>query len=440
MKFWIFIIHALLIFSACSEREMTQRRAQDIFEISYSNTPTLLEKENSSCNSFAESNFLFYFFTNRNLETRMRDFSLILNDKKVIRHIFHGEKSELIEHDGRFMFVTRKKPLPVDICSREPRRETVESAALTVSWYIHKSFTKFHEIAPEVKVSPIILNISPSIQKTIIERNSSGRLVRKLTFMTDNAFYMPFTKSITFLPHSNHLKLSGFDVNFWEVPTVASHEYGHHLFQTLFESGISAFEGCFGPAHKSRKENKQRGFSVSVSNVNSAFNEGFADLLAWYTLPHHERNLEGVRCLEKSRDIGSSVFYDGKPKIFSEEALRIFFTGYDETLTRSCEDLSYSDTHTFGAIFAHNVDSFLNELTVSDDEKLAVVIEWVKFLKTQKSKYRLSSGESYFRATFAGFIRLSVKKFGTEFNEKICRKIESIFPDLNLTECMQKEL
>ena len=274
-----------------------------------------------------------------------------LRDGKVISKTVYGEESEIFMADSGLRIRTKVQPRDLQICPDETNyeKDTIESAALNSTYFIQKTNEKIRSIFPDLKISPITLSIAPLVIRSSITTDWSGETTKESMYITDNALYTPGAATITFLPHSKSVKERGFKMNFWEVPMVASHEYGHHIFESIY-SGQSSPMGCFGETHKPRTGRKSFDRTVKHEDIMVSYNEGFADLVAFYTLEGKERDVQDVKCLEVSRDVESPVFYNGKPKIFNEEAMRTFFSPYVDYTNGTCEDHSYQDVHVIGAI------------------------------------------------------------------------------------------
>jgi hypothetical protein len=426
----------MLMFSACGKRQYPIPAKEALTTTSFENESVKIPLQYSSCQRqvMEVASFDVELFLNGELS---KVASYYIEKKNVISDIFHGEESEYFLVANNYELKEIKKPRPLKLCQDDTilSRNTIESAAVSTSYFIQKTNQRFAQIRPEIRLDPIELHILPSIKRTIIERNRDGSTHRRSLFMTDNAFYVPSENIISFLPHSKTMKRSGLDVNLWEVPMVASHEYGHHIFQSIVGKTSRLTEGCFGHSSHQGLLTFTQGRTVSIEDVISAYNEGFADLVSWYTLEPQERSVLGVRCLEMTRDVGSSRFYDGKMKKFSAEALQVFFSEKSILSAASCESVNFQEIHVLGAIFAHTTDQLLRHLKIADKQKLALIADWVKYLKNEERKSSLMSPQAYLRETYSKLLRMGIHRSGIPFERRICRKIEEYFPGLNLSEC-----
>lgn len=447
MKISVLGLLFLFLLSSCGVEEKFKPH-ESFSSTRYSNKPILLQKKSAACEekkfSRNNSSFGFYIFqSGRRLFRRSNFFQFLskkfLRDGDVIHRSVYDEKIDVLSTGFGEKLLEENFGSDIFVCPEESyENESVEGAALSATHFIEKTKRFFEKASPGIHISPVRLSISPTILKSQLMRNSDGSISKVSSYMTDNAYYRTSSRTIAFLPHSQHFR-SFSHVNLWEVPMVASHEYGHHLFQEIL--GRSNFPpdlemSCFGKVVLEKSHLKSiRHRNVKIDDVLRAFNEGFADLVAFYSLDSSERSVAGVPCLEISRDVVSPVFYDGNPKELSEEAVRTFFS-FRAMGPYSCEVTNYQDVHTMGAIQAHTFNKFLSEFTISDEEKLAALIEWVKFLRSESQHFRNKQPEDFMKDSYGAFLKISVAKFNRTFDENICRKVEEIFPGLKLSDCL----
>ena len=445
MKSLLTLVPLILLLASCGE-QVPHKSIRQVFPYSYSNSIVPVPKQFTRCSSIETSPIdsflnLHLFIKGKSREDWFNFGPFLkgryLTNTNVVNAIIYGEKTEYFQSGERYQVINHTQPQSFFLCpGKKIYKGTVESVALNSMWFINKTSRRFSDIIQDIRISPITINIAPLIITSSLTQQA-GTFKKEARYMTDNALYSPLTQTITFLPHSN-LVGSGFGLNLWEVPMVSSHEYGHHLFQMIYKDDFTVINEphtCFGKSSSNLAtlKNKNRR-KVQIKDVLNAYNEGFADLISYYTLDRSERKVIGIRCLEKSRDIASPIFYDGKPKNFSREALRSFFSSFPNP-PQVCEIPNFQEPHILGAIFAHSFDLFLGEMTKSDDEKLAALVEWVKFLRFEERNFYLASPETFLKETFSELLRMSVKRFNRTFDENTCRMVEKIYPDLNLTEC-----
>lgn len=406
----------LLIFLAAGCGIESSRHPQEkILSTRYSNTPVPLKKDFQQC--LDEENYL--------------------HDGKVIQSVLFGERSEILStpYGDRIRFL--EKPRMAFVCKEEQNYSdnSIEASALQITKTIRKASALFRKVAPEIQIPPVKINLTPMIVKTELIANSDGTISKLGSYLTDNAFYRPSTSTITFLPHSSQHYRFAILRNLWNVPVVSAHEYGHHLFEHLLEGDRlppADHSACFGEEEKVSNLKSFR--IITKKEVLTAFNEGFSDLVAYYSLSPSERDLTLVRCLEVSRDVSSPTFYDGNPKTFHQAALRSFFST-TRSMQLSCEDTSYQDVHTLGAILAWSYNKFSGELTDSREEKLAALIEWARFLGVEYRRWSNQNPENFLRTSFSELLRISATRLNRSFDENLCQVVDEIFPDLDLKEC-----
>lgn len=382
-----------------------------MYPYTFLNSPALLKKQVQHCekNSFDQTAVfdLSMFFENAS-QVISQDFSpyvqnLNLGDGQTILNTYWNEESELMHREKGWAMRSISKPQFVEICPEEDfERDTIEMAALNVNHIIHQTNERVKRADPAIKLSPVKVNISPLIRTSVLTK-VEGKLTVHSTYNTDNAFYNPFDKSIAFLPHSKALKPL-LNAYYWEIPMIASHEYGHHVFMSLAPDLFEmAPTGCMG-ALKLEVETEHKRI-VTLSNVNASFNEGVADLVAFYTLNQKETDLRGVRCLALTRDPNSSTMIDGTEKVFSESILDTFFSDTPDYTPSTCEKPNIQDVHTFGAIFAYNADKFLSDFSMNNEQKLKYIMDWARELNVKSKTFNGLSPREYFNEAMKLFFK-----------------------------------
>lgn len=445
MKFLILTLSTLVLVTGCGQQETKPTNL--IYSTKYSNNPLLLKKQSKSCESksFESSKLIdLLLFHDGSILKENYDFSVLLKGlslrpKNSLSKVYYGEKVEVCPNCSRGQ-QQLEKPREVELCPEDLdyERETIESAALNTAFFINKTHDKFVSLNTGVSVPSISLNIGTVVLFSFVS-NFSGERVKQSTYFTDNAFYQPQTRGIYFLPHSKEFKTEN-SPNYWEVPMVASHEYGHHLFQSIYQDELvsSGPRGCFSSPHlKKLDDSSQTIRSLTIRNVLNSYNEGFADLIAYYSLSEKERSVKGVKCLDVNRDVESPKFYFGEEKKFSPEVLQNFLSLYENSDKTSCEVPSFQQVHTIGAIFAHHVNAILSHVSTSNDEKITTLVDWVKILKQEKDKNAKLTPDAYLRKTMKSFVELVMTKYHKSKDQALCAKVEAMFPDLDPKECVE---
>lgn len=369
-----------------------------------------------------------------------------VNKKSVTRSVY-GEKFAITNNIvGGNIYANLDSRTPgkdVTICpdDKQYSADSYEAAALNSSYFIHRVFEKVKLLKPELKLDPITLQVGTII--TINEKSYESKGIHIHTkYMVDNALYDSELKSIIFVPHSPEMRQTGFLNHYWQVPMVAAHEYGHHIFNSLApskDSLRSIISDCFDSAAVYATpvvdiQVSQAG-EVQVSDVMGSLNEGFSDLVAHYSLTEQERSVNWVPFLKKDREVTSAKFLMREDKTFSSKALRVFFSRRVSQAGQSPFEVNYQDIHVIGAIFAHQADKFLSEFTLQNDLKLKVLLEWAQ--KLGSTSMAGKTPRSALESGLEDFVRLSLTHLGRKYNLSTCRAIRDLYPfgDNTFPEC-----
>jgi len=312
----------------------------------------------------------------------------------------------------------------VKICEEQAiSRKSGEHVAINVISTLSKSFQALADIGESAAMGEVEVYSHPSVAEIeqVFDNETKQMKSNKLEYMTDNAFY--YNKGIYFIPHSKmYIDFVGeAHVNFWEVPFIASHEYGHMVFETFFPRGTKKLSlreqakklNCIsGDWHKRNAPAKfDKGQRVLThEEILGAFNEGFADMFAYYTLDSKMVSLKNVPWFEGEREVDSLLFGNGERKVYNKYVADIFFS--TEELGYRDEGSTFQDGHTIGAIFAANINDFMEKTgVVTQSSKLKVTINW---LKTLESFYPKDSKLS----TYAFMFRV-IERFVDQIKQEI---------------------
>lgn len=396
MKFYL-LSSALILGLSCGPKEHGESKP-GVYINNVNRTPIELFKEYPECAenvSTSESSFFnLVQFLRGNGFNRQVDMSYSLKGSSLngyqIEQTFYDTKMMLKKtyRYGRLTSVTfnvTNSPKEMSICPgiKSYDRYSYENASMSATYAIGKTAAKLKEIgfrAPkEVKVF-----VSPyTIER--IENELDDRIVREDFRITDNAYYFPHLTAVIFLPQSEESAggASFGNIPLWEVPMVGSHEYGHHIFHTIMTSASDSLavydHGCFNQDPEMAIETPESIRSVSVSDVLGSFNEGFADLISYYTLDSGESGLRGVICMETNREVSSPRFANGALKMFNQEVMNTFLSE-ESSGASGCINPNYQQIHTFGAVFAHVSERVMEAMGLTKKEKLATTVAWLKDL------------------------------------------------------------
>lgn len=325
------------------------------------------------------------------------------------------------------------------------RENTVESATLLVNHFIDKTHRAV--TSNGISLTKLKFKVAPSIYTYFLVKGGpyGKNKFNKKGFKTDNAYYNPSDKEIVFLPPSREGKTKGLfgGTPLWEIPMVASHEYGHHIFNTVmknYEKGESSVQHlCFN-------NELHQGFSeqidtfvrkTDVHEAVSSINEGFADLISYYSLSSEEASLKNVTCMEENRDLNFKNFKNGDKKIFNKHVIDLMNDPIAKNTTKKCSDPDFQEIHDLGAVFASitndTLDLFVTTQNVVDQksEKLKILLTWLKkFNSEYVSNFKYTYIESSFQRAYELLVQTAIEETGKEI-PNICSVVESNFSTMD---------
>ena len=327
------------------------------------------------------------------------------------------------------------------------KSDTVENAALVSNYAISKTNKAIKSLNLGIDIKPIKVFITPSIRTTkVIETQQMGNVAQK-KYEADNAYYKPWAHTITFLPHSESAKRSGTfgEASLWEIPMVPSHEYGHHIFNMIVPKYSRAHEAnkhsqyCFdNRIEKASKFGGDKEIQGAVRSANfhdtiGSLNEGFADLISFYTLDEDERTLQGVTCMEANRDVSSPVFQDGNKKLFSKNVIKIMSSKVVVDTKRNCSSADFQAIHSLGAVFAHTTDQFISNFTTNKKTKLKVVLKWLQKLNTEyEGAIKSKNIEDSMQAAFEMMVATTLSEFNKEATTEVCTEVNKLYSSIGI--------
>ncbi len=348
--------------------------------------------------------------------------------------------------DGFFFPKRIKQKQDLTVCpgSTSYKTKAYENAGLNISNNISKTYQALLKADPSLELRPIKVNVAPLHKKLFKFNYGPNDLQQVELYETDNAYYNRLTEEITFLPQSKEFQIKNGELFYFEIPMVASHEYGHHVFSTLVTSKISAMESeakpdlatsktCF---ESSINHNHQELQVTSKTRNNSAkfalgaINEGFSDLIARYSLGRKENGLEGVGCFENNREVevGNYVAHGREiKKVFSHENLEILNSEFVVKEDTNCNTPNFQAIHDVGAVFAHSMHKTISKIITDDQTRLKVLLAWAKEIsKNYQAEKDMLAGEYLFRA-IERFYQLALDEKDLELTAENCNELNHVF-------------
>jgi hypothetical protein len=294
----------------------------------------------------------------------------------------------------------------LDVCpgTSQYLANSFEGSGLNISYSINKTYDAVVSADPNISLSYISVEVAPIKRKDIKYRGGPNNRKHINGYETDNAYYDSEEKTITFLPQSKWYKEKENNTPYWQIPMVASHEYGHHIFQTLILNNISSEVKHSAACFQNHTTIKNMVYKVQGGKRNNksrfamgSMNEGFADLIAFYSLGDNERKLTAVECFTKNREVESPIFASGKSKAFDTNALNLINSAKSYRPDRSCNTPDYQEVHDVGALFAYGVNYLVSKATTDKSKKLAIILKFAKLLAIEyPSNKDLEAGEFLF--------------------------------------------
>lgn len=285
-------------------------------------------------------------------------------------------------------------------CKKGPYPEhSIENAALAIMTGIQITEKFYEQSSGKSLAQKVRVYVFPKIERVLHLKDGSTFTV----YDTDNARWSnsswkknsPF--SIEFLPHSLE-KRSYFKKSVWSQPGVASHELSHHIFYKIAPHMSSVGGGGTAGVHR----------RVDLSMTITALNEGFADLLAYYSYSSGVNPIGKFEfsSFKKARFVGAETNDDEAPKVISPSVLKHFFQDKRSFPDNTSISPDHQDVHTLGALSAFVMDQLFSlkikfhHQTISTEKKAKLLYLWVeeidKFFLDQELKQRFFEEPSFF--------------------------------------------
>jgi len=262
-------------------------------------------------------------------------------------------------------WIATENPKDLPICSTTGLgRFTYESVALTSAYVLQNAYSVINSAATSLKIPRITLNILPVFSTTRVNRDGvNGRNFDEIEYLTDNLFYFPGIETISVQPQSEaayEQKLQPF----WESAFALTHEFGHHIEHQILKR-VSTSQSLrwdpFEHRYTFSFENNAHGLdqTQTLSRVWTAISEAFADKTALYLQKGNTLSLVGLPYINIDRDPLIAHFRDNQTqKIISKSHADAILSGREANTTKVRVD----QPHTFGAIIAFSVNTFLSTI------------------------------------------------------------------------------
>lgn len=325
--------------------------------------------------------------------------------------------------------------------------ETIQGIALRTSNILHATNSALKAADPSLELAPVSLSVAPKHQMIVKFVGGIYNKRSQKMFQTENASYHPFTKTITMYPHSeDYIEENSEYTPFWSIPMVASHEYGHHVFQTLYTEQIVSdiFKPVALKSHNCFKShlNLSQNFDEETTTLKEevvesdymwslgALNEGFADLIAFYSLSDAEFSLKTVQCFEKNREVNSPVFGIGTQKKYTDRNIKIIDGETEPVEGLGCNFPNLTQIHDAGAVFAHQANNVLSGYTSEKQLKLKTLLAWIQTLAVNHADFREMKKSEFLFHAFELLIKQADQEFNV-LNPDNCDAVEKVFPNNN---------
>jgi hypothetical protein len=290
-----------------------------------------------------------------------------------------------------------KMPKNLKICNTNPnyQRNSIEGIAITSLLHLQNVFDFYSSIDVAKPLQPVKLMVLPNVIRIY---------ANKQTIDADNLSYTIYNKnepSVVVYPKSKVGATYWPDINLWESPWILAHEGSHHIFQTE-KNGLNttlagnALELPILSWPKNAPDHEHDLLlagerTIDEKMVESAVNEGFADLFGFYAIGEDVRVFKDFPCFETNRNVASDVLAGGIGKVLNQHALADFFSPSEiAPITIAgqlpCDAPDFQDVHVIGAVVAHGLDQvFSRNPTVERssnkiEEKARMAILWARAL------------------------------------------------------------
>lgn len=343
-------------------------------------------------------------------------------------------------------------------------RDSVEGAALTATASLNDAAHFHTELGGTLE--PVTLSVFPYVRDLLEIHRLNGETQNLEEQRVDNAFWMATRQGnsyISILPSSEAFQEANpSGPNFWEVPFVVVHEYGHHVFAqaarslttgTFSATGeITTVGGVIAPQWRIVKTlppvtpkpgrpgsgasggGTLGGRAVTENEVLGALNEAFADAFAFLAAGAAPGQTKGVPCMGNDRDPASPMLLGGhmpRLKLLDDQALDEFFSSVAQagvaTNNPICPAFNMQDIHILGAIVAYGFQ-FVAGDEVPVLERGRILMNWARSLGLVRQEGL--SPRAFLKASMQAYLeRLAERQNGSRLNPDQCGRARLMFPE-----------
>ncbi|MBT3980460.1 MAG: hypothetical protein HOE90_03855 [Bacteriovoracaceae bacterium] len=334
---------------------------------------------------------------------------------EAVKNIIGGMHFSFTHQNGRSEYNSISKGQGIKICDTHYSSGYLEMATLTTLMSIDKAYSFHKSLSGSKNLKAIDLLMYPTIVD-IYYFEDEKKVEKIVSTNVDNAYYFKGSSEIAILPqgrNSYNKGASGFLSGhaIWEIPFVAAHEYGHHVFSSYYQTNNKNLYNQLRKANDQHKmevvykevhpeilrklassksqryedgkllygDDRQEAYrKVKKINAVKALNEGFADLFAYYSLGKEMANLKDINCFKNSRDVFVDSFSSSLKKELSSWFEYNYFSTYVVERPKDCNTPYVQDSHAMGAIMAFGVDKLFSTVSSLGTKKGQLLIKWLK--------------------------------------------------------------
>lgn len=453
-NFFKFMLFSFIL-NACGDGVLSKRKSIDGEEgsitILKTGTPKVYQLADSSCTQPLKDLGKVKIWGTKNrkvqlVEVDLTGFSGSGLKSESVQSVQYGQEiffADSCEEVGSELYC--KKPtieIPegkeIQICrvGGEYPRQSLENVALATVAGIHQAHKFYQSLNQDKKLDKIEVYVHPIVKVHLNQTSfTDGKkdILKRTEILTDGAFYSrknPQLGFIAAIPQSEKGDLV-FPSAMWETLGVMSHEYGHHIFHSFAPQAVEDDSHSHLPIHFIDKP------IVRVKKVLNAINEGFADLISHLSFDSGRHPLGGLDYLgikNETRNISSTSFNNGSPKMITEPIMNIFLE-LTPPIETTDDAPDYHEIHQFGAIVGHGFYRFNTHKyklrqpsSASSKEQFIAqeLLNWADHIQNHFVNDKTLSPRKYFDSTLLA--QLQNQNPEKTLSKSQCTVIHHVFP------------